>query len=272
MARVENTNTRRVRPAAVAGRFYPSDPNELRDEIRTYLASANAGGPAVAKALIAPHAGYIYSGPIAASAYAHLNAGRDRIKRVILLGPAHTAAFKGLAVSSAEAFATPLGLVPVDAEAIRLICSLPQVSVLDEAHAREHALEVHLPFLQLVLGDFKIVPLVVGDASDEEVSEVLEKLWGGPETLIVVSSDLSHYHDYDTARRLDQSTAQAIEHLQLEQVGEEQACGRIPVRGLLCAARHHHLRVRTVDLRNSGDTAGPRREVVGYGAWVFEET
>jgi len=178
--------------------------------------------------------------------------------------------FEGLATTSAEAWTTPLGTVPVDTAAVRELRSLPRVCVLDEAHAYEHSPEVHLPFLQIVLADFKIVPLVVGDASDEEVSRVPDKLWGGPKTLIVISSDLSHYCDYEIANRIDRATAAAVEKLHPEDIGEEQACGRVPMRGLLRAARSHGLRVRTVDLRNSGDTAGPRSQVVGYGAWTFE--
>jgi AmmeMemoRadiSam system protein B len=225
---------------------------------------------AAPKAIIAPHAGYVYSGPIAASAYARLRAARDTVNRVVLIGPAHYVPFAGLAATSAEACATPLGTVPVDSEAVQQISQLPQVNVFDEAHAPEHALEVQLPFLQIVLGDFKIVPLLVGDASDADVTEVIEKLWGGDETRFVISSDLSHYHDYASARELDAATANAIECLRPEDIGREQACGYVPIRGLLLAAKTHGLRVETVDLRNSGDTAGPRSEVVGYGAWAFE--
>ena len=260
-----------VRPPAAAGRFYPANPQELGDLIRTLLAQASpATGPAP-KAIIAPHAGYLYSGPIAASAYAHLIPARDLVTRVVLLGPSHYIALEGLAATSAEAFATPLGLVPVDAAALRQIGSLPQVRVLDEAHAQEHSLEVQLPFLQTVLNRFSLVPLAVGGVTPEEISEVLDALWGGPETRFVISSDLSHYFDSQTARRVDRATAKAIEALNPDAIGEDQACGRVPIRGLLHAARRHGLRVRTVDLRNSGDTAGPRDRVVGYGAFVFEE-
>jgi AmmeMemoRadiSam system protein B len=260
-----------IRPAAVAGRFYPGDPAELRRFITDLLTQVPpATGPAP-KALIAPHAGYVYSGPIAASAYAQFLPARDQIKRIALFGPSHYVALDGLATSSADAFATPLGIVPVDLEAVRAIRSLPQVSEFDEAHAREHSLEVQLPFLQCVLGDFKLVPLTVGEATPEEISAVLDALWGGPETRFVISSDLSHYQDFQTARRLDQATAKAIEALKPAAIGEERACGRMPIRGLLQAARRHGLHARTVDLRSSGDTAGPRDRVVGYGAFVFEE-
>jgi len=260
----------RVRQPAVAGLFYPADPRELRETVRRALAAAEPEGPAP-KALIAPHAGYVYSGEVAASAYARLAPVRDRIRRVVLVGPSHRVGFHGLAASSAEAFATPLGLVSLDREAIDSLLALPQVKILDRAHAAEHSLEVHLPFLQVILESFRLVPLAAGDASAEEVAEVLDAVWGGPETLIVVSSDLSHYLDYHAARRIDEATCRAIERLRWEEIGEDQACGRVGVNGLLEAARRRGLRTRTVDLRNSGDTAGSRDEVVGYGAWVFEE-
>jgi AmmeMemoRadiSam system protein B len=258
-----------VRNPAVAGLFYPADPRELQAMVAEYLGAVHAAG-SVPKAIIAPHAGYIYSGPIAASAYARLRPAHGRITRVVLLGPAHRVGFHGLALSSAECFQTPLGRITVDQEAVKKISSLPQVQVMDVAHRQEHSLEVHLPFLQEVLGEFSLVPLVVGDAGPGEVAEVLEVLWGGPETLIVISSDLSHYHDYKTAQRLDQATSRAIERLQPENIGYDDACGRNPVNGLLQVARSRGLKVRTVDLRNSGDTAGTPDRVVGYGAYVFE--
>jgi len=289
MAKPETVERGKVRPAAVAGRFYPSDPVELRNLINDLLAQVAPatgrdlealvatggadGTPALLlgpKALIAPHAGYPYSGPVAASAYAQFLPARDQIRRVVVLGPSHHVAVQGLATSSAEAFATPLGLVPVDVEVVRQARALPQVRELDEAHEYEHSIEVQLPFLQTVLHDFALVPLAVGDATPEEVGEVLDTLWDGPETRFVISSDLSHYSDYRTARRLDAATAKAIEALKPGGVGEGRACGRIPIRGLLQAARRHGLRARTVDLRSSGDTAGPRDKVVGYGAFVFE--
>ena len=271
MAKSDTIQTGKVRLPAVAGRFYPADPAELRNLVHVLLTQvppATGPGP---KALIAPHAGYLYSGPIAASAYAQLIPARDLIQRIVLLGPSHHVALDGLATTSAEAFATPLGVVPLDLEAIRQVRSLPQVQQLDEAHVHEHSLEVQLPFLQTVLGGFTLVPLAVGDATPEEIAEVLEALWGGPETRFVISSDLSHYHDLQTAQRLDRATAKAIEALKPAGIGDERACGRIPIRGLLQVARQHGLRARTIDLRTSGDTAGPRDQVVGYGAFAFEE-
>jgi AmmeMemoRadiSam system protein B len=260
-----------VRPPAVAGRFYPSDAVELRELIHSFLDSAPAPSGPAPKAIIVPHAGYIYSGPIAATAYARLRPGREVIKRVVLLGPAHFVAFRGLATTSANGFGTPLGVVPVNAEAVRKLAEFPQVTVLDAAHAPEHSLEVQLPFLQAVLGDFSVVPLVVGEAEVDEVRPVLDAVWGGPETCFVISSDLSHYHDAETARQLDRLTAIAIEAMKPESIVEDGACGRIPVCGLLRAAAAHRLSAKTLDLRNSGDTGGPRDRVVGYGAFAFEE-
>lgn len=259
-----------VRAPAVAGTFYPADPKQLRTMVDGFLAAVRSTDGVRPKALIAPHAGYIYSGPVAASAYARLKPWRDQITRVVLLGPSHRVGFEGLALSSADYYNTPLGRVPLDRDAGRLLVGLPQVRVHDAAHAQEHSLEVHLPFLQELLNDFTLVPLVVGDATAVEVGEVLERLWDGPETLIVISSDLSHYHDYATARRLDRATSRAIETLRYEDIGYEDACGRNPVSGLLYVARRRGLHARTLDLRNSGDTAGPRDRVVGYGAYVIE--
>ncbi len=257
-----------VRNPAVAGMFYPANPQELQSVVNDFLTSAQTTEPAP-KAIVAPHAGYIYSGPIAASAYARVANAHDTITRVILLGPSHRVPLYGLAICHATEFVTPLGRLPVDQDAIQKILTLPQVKMMDEAHTHEHSLEVHLPFLQSVIDTFSLVPIVVGDATAQEVSEVIEALWGGPETLIVISSDLSHYHDYDTARRMDRETSNAIEKLDLTAIEYDHACGRIPVSGLLEAARHHGLHAKTIDLRNSGDTAGPRDQVVGYGAYIF---
>jgi hypothetical protein len=260
-----------TRAAAVAGAFYPADPRELTAAVRRYLSQAEPLPAATRppKALIVPHAGYIYSGSIAASAFVCLEPARDRIRRVILLGPAHRVPVRGLAASGADAFATPLGQVAVDTGAVAGVARLPQVIVDDEAHRLEHCLEVELPFLQYLLTDFAIVPFVVGDARTGDVAEVINLLWDGPETLVVVSSDLSHYHDHATATRMDRAAARAIEALQPEALASEQACGRNAVRGLLAAAKARGLSACTLDLRNSGDTAGPHGEVVGYGAFAL---
>jgi AmmeMemoRadiSam system protein B len=260
-----------VRLPAVAGQFYPENPEELRTVVDGFLAAAKTVSDTIPKVIIAPHAGYPYSGPIAGSAYACLARGRGALKRVVLLGPSHFVGFDGLAVSSASVFQSPLGLIPVDEEALARVRALSRVTTLDAAHQREHSLEVHLPFLQIALGEFKLVPLVVGDATANEVGAVLNKLWGGRETCIVVSSDLSHYHDYQTAQQIDRETARAIESLNWEKLDADQACGCQPIRGLLRVAKERGLRCRTVDLRNSGDTLGGRGRVVGYGAFVFTE-
>lgn len=257
------------RQPAVAGLFYPADPDELHQTVQEMLQKAHKLPGHKVKALIAPHAGYIYSGPIAASAYVQLYPRKDEIKQVVLLGPSHRVPFNGLACSSADYFHTPLGDVPLNKKSINQICSLPQVQMLDQAHRDEHSLEVHLPFLQEVLGKFELIPIVVGDASADEVAEVLEMVWDGDSTLIVISSDLSHYHDYETAQQMDSETSYAIESLRPEDIQYDSACGRNPLNGLLRLARKRGLHAHTIDLRNSGDTAGPRDQVVGYGAYLF---
>lgn len=259
-----------VRKPAVAGVFYPDDPRALAEQVEALLGAAPRSRAPAPKAIIAPHAGYVYSGAVAASAYARLAPARERIRRVLLLGPAHRVAFRGVACPSAERFATPLGHVPVDRAALAAIAELPGVTTRDDAHADEHSLEVHLPFLQTLLRDFTLVPLVVGDTMAAQVAAVIERLQGGAETAIVVSSDLSHYHAYEVAQRLDRATSRAIESLRYEDIGYDDACGRAPIGGLLYFARARGLGARTLDLRNSGDTAGPRDRVVGYGAYALQ--
>jgi AmmeMemoRadiSam system protein B len=260
-----------IRQPAVAGAFYPADAVALRQTVARLLrpeTPADAAGPP--KALIVPHAGYIYSGRIAGQAYALLRAGAGRIRRVVLLGPAHRVPVRGLALPEAERFVTPLGQIAVDQDARRQLAGLRQVTVSEATHAGEHALEVQLPFLQIMLGDFTLVPLVVGNASAAEVAEVLETLWGGPETLIVISSDLSHYLPYATARQVDQATVERILRGELLE-SYAQACGALPINGLLLAARRHKLVPKLVALCNSGDSAGDRERVVGYAAIEFLE-
>ena len=261
-----------VRPPAVAGLFYPADPSTLRREVESHLTAARPATPGAArvKAVIAPHAGYVYSGPTAGFAFAQLAADAARIRRVVLLGPAHRVALRGLGLPGCDEFATPLGDVPVAADAARRIASLPQVTEHPAAHSPEHSLEVELPFLQLVLDDFELVPLVVGDTTGEQVAEVLEAVWGGPETRIVISSDLSHYLPYRTARQVDDETARAIVALEAP-LAHGRACGGLAIDGLLIAAGRRDLTSRALDLRNSGDTAGDRHRVVGYGAFDFLE-
>jgi MEMO1 family protein len=266
-----------VRPPAVAGMFYPGGAGELAGEVATLLAAAASSEPSerseaatasTPKAIIVPHAGYVYSGPVAASVYALLAPVAATIRRVVLLGPTHRVGIKGLAVPGASHFATPLGSVEIDREAAALIADLPQVVSADLPHAQEHSLEVQLPFLQTLLPDFRLLPLAVGQAGAEAVAEVLERVWGGPETLIVISSDLSHYLPYDAAREIDGDTAARIVAFD-PTIAHDEACGATPVNGLLLAARRHGLRARLIDLRNSGDTAGDRNRVVGYGGFAF---
>lgn len=256
-----------IREAAVADLFYPANPAELNQQLDEFIDQAG-GDREPALALVVPHAGYIYSGPIAASAYVHLQALRGKIRRVVLLGPSHRVAFHGLATSSADFFATPLGNIPLDRPALDGLLELPQVRQFDQAHADEHSLEVQLPFLQKMLGNFALIPLVVGETEPAEVAEVIDRLWSDEQTLVVISSDLSHYHDYPTAQKMDRKTCEAIETLHPEAIDYDSACGRNPLRGLLDVVRQRGLQVRTLDLRNSGDTAGPADRVVGYGAWM----
>ena len=252
----------RIREPAVAGMFYPAGPEELRMQIEAFLAAANPKKGSSPKAIIVPHAGTIYSGPIAATAYATLRP--EGISRVVLLGPSHHVFLHGLAASSADAWRTPLGNVPLEQTDV--------VPVNDSAHEREHSLEVQLPFLQTVLGEFKLVPLVVGDATQEEVAETLDALWGGPETLVVISSDLSHYMSYSTGRALDTAASKAIVELDSRGLDFDNACGLVPIAGLLYLAKQKGMHAELIDLRSSGDTAGPKDQVVGYGAFAFYPT
>lgn len=261
-----------VRPAAVAGQFYPGNPAELGGSINRFLAQADAAQPkpsAPPKALIVPHAGYVYSGACAARAYAALAPIADKIHRVVLLGPCHRVAIKGLATTSADAWETPLGEVEIDQRALSSLKGLPQVQVNDNAHQWEHSLEVHLPFLQRLIPQFRFIPFAVGDATNMEVAEILETLWGGEETLIVISTDLSHYLSYEDAKAIDSRTAEAIEKMDWQAIDREQACGRIPISGLLTCAKKHGMTIERVGFCNSGDTAGPRDRVVGYGSWIL---
>ncbi len=283
-------NVQQIRQPAVAGSFYPDQQQILANNVNDLLKASrlkmswemtkqltremtqpNQGDVRLApKAIIVPHAGYIYSGSVAATAYARLTAAHDTIKRVVLLGPVHRVPVRGLALPGVLSFATPLGDIQIDQSAVAAIEKLPQVVTSPAAHAQEHSLEVQLPFLQSILDDFKLLPLAVGDASPAEVAEVLDVLWGGPETLIVISSDLSHFHPYKTAQEIDTETVQNILQLQAT-LNHEQACGGTPVNGLLLAAKKHQLQPHLLDRRNSGDTAGDKNRVVGYASIAFIE-
>ncbi|TWT79606.1 hypothetical protein CA13_10100 [Planctomycetes bacterium CA13] len=264
-----------IRQSAVAGVFYPENPVSLRECVSQHISAGQQTHAPISsrpKALIVPHAGYEYSGPIAGTAYAQLLPIADSIERVVLLGPSHHVGFSGLATSGANYFETPLGDVPIDTERVEDLQSLPEVTLLDEAHASEHSLEVQLPFLQVALpNSFKLIPLVVGMATTKQIAEVIDFTWGGPETLFVVSSDLSHYKDYATAQKIDLQTTKMIESLQFDELSGERACGFAGIQGLLNIAKHLGLRVTTLDLRNSGDTSIRHDHVVGYGAYVVHD-
>ena len=264
-----------IRPPAVAGMFYPGDPDNLRDDLAACLAvaavtPAPTPGHGLLKAVIVPHAGYVYSGGTAGKAYALLAPLAGRITRVVLLGPCHRVSVRGLAAPTVKAFATPLGSIPLDRAALDALADLPQLVASDAAHAQEHSLEVQLPFLQTVLGSFELVPLAVGQTGAAEVAQVLDRLWGGPETLIVISSDLSHFHGYAEAQKIDHATADHI--LALEQLTSfEQACGALPINGLIAVAKKRGLRIERVAQCNSGDTAGDKSRVVGYASFALYE-
>ena len=257
-----------IKHPVVAGLFYPGSPQELQHTVDAYMREARPPTEQRPQALIAPHAGYRYSGPVAASAYAALRPWADEIRRVVVLAPSHRVPFRGIALSSADTFETPLGDIPVDMPAVKSLTALPGVLVLDAAFAEEHALEVQLPFLQRTLGEFTLVPLIVGDAESANIERVIETLLDA-DTLIVVSSDLSHYHPYSDCQQRDRATSALIEELDADDIGPYDACGAYPIRGLLKAARVHGWRVATLDLRNSGDTSGDKSRVVGYGAYAF---
>ncbi|MDQ4097446.1 MAG: AmmeMemoRadiSam system protein B [Actinomycetota bacterium] len=261
-----------IRHAAVAGSFYPSDPEKLRavveDALRAAAGSADSAAPAP-KAIVAPHAGYVYSGPVAASAYARLAPLRGRIKRAVVLGPAHRTPLTAVGASSADAFETPLGLLPVDTALRDELLGAGLVVVADEDHAQEHSVEVQLPFLQVTLGDVRVLPLVVGDVPASAVAAVIQAAWDRPATVVLVSTDLSHHHDHRTAQQLDRRTAQAVVGKQPEAIHPDDACGVFPLRGLLLAARNRPLDVGLLDLRTSADTGGRDDRVVGYGAFVL---
>jgi AmmeMemoRadiSam system protein B/AmmeMemoRadiSam system protein A len=261
-----------VRPAAVAGSFYPGNARALADEVDELLGGAQELAPRVGfpKVLIVPHAAYIYSGAVAAGAYDAVRPARGIVRRVVLLGPVHRVAVRGLAVTSDEAFVTPLGSIPIDRDALAALRDLPQVVTSDAAHALEHSLEVQLPFLQKTLGSFGLVPFAVGMASVAEVAQVIERLWGGPETLIVISTDLSHYHAYDEARRIDGNTISRITSFATD-LDHDEACGATPLNGLLQIAKTKKLSLRLLAACNSGDTAGGRDRVVGYSSFGLYE-
>ena len=261
-----------VRPAAVAGMFYPRDPLSLAAEVDDLLGGVGDLAPRIGfpKALVVPHAGYVYSGSVAARAYDELAPARGVVKRVVLLGPVHRVPVRGLAAPSATAFATPLGEIQLDRAALRSVQDLPQVVESEAAHALEHSLEVQVPFLQRVLGEFALVPFAVGMASVGEVAQVIERLWGGPETVVIVSTDLSHYHSYDDARRIDSGTLARVAAYATD-IDHDEACGATPLNGLLSFAKTRSMRMKRLAACNSGDTAGDKERVVGYSSVALYE-
>ena len=256
-----------IRPAAVAGLFYTAEPGALRNQVDSYLDNSGAftWQP---KAIITPHAGFIYSGPTAGVAWACAAQRKDRIKRVLLLGPNHRVPLRGTATSPAGYWQTPLGAIALDVNGAKELQSLPFIQPVEIAHAREHCLEVQVPFIQVLFPEAQLLPLLVGETTPQQVADVLRRYWNDASTLIVVSSDLSHYHDYQTARQLDRDTSRHIEHCEIAHIGPEQACGCRAICGLLYLAAEKHALISTLDLCNSGDTAGDRLRVVGYGAYA----
>lgn len=259
----------KIKPAAVAGLFYPGEAGLLRREVQGYLGQIAPGQEGMPRALIVPHAGYVYSGPVAANAYRLIQQAAGYIRRVLLIGPSHRVAFSGIAAHSADYFRTPMGEVPLDRGRIQSLLRLPFVHLFDPAFAQEHCLEVQLPFLQGLLEDFKLIPLLIGQSDFSQVAELLESVVDDRACLILISSDLSHYHSYAEARRLDQETSENILALNAAGLEHEHACGRIGIGGLLKVAKRHGWLPQLLDLRNSGDTAGSRDQVVGYGAYAF---
>ncbi|HEY8079483.1 MAG TPA: AmmeMemoRadiSam system protein B [Labilithrix sp.] len=253
----------------MAASFYPASAVELSCTVELLLAEASAADCPRPKALIAPHAGYAYSGAVAAAAYASLRGERGTIERVVVLGPAHYVDVKGIATSNASAFTTPMGELLLDRDAIDAIARLPGVAALDNAHAPEHSVEVQIPFVQAALGQVRLVPLLCGSGTcEKQLDRVLDVLWGGEETLFVVSSDLSHYLDYDSARARDAATTRSIESLDADAIGSDDACGPSCLRAILRAASKRRMHAKVLDVKSSGDTVGGRDEVVGYGAYA----
>ncbi len=259
-----------VRPPAVAGLFYPDDAGELREAVSEYLRQHSAPATPSPKALIVPHAGYIYSGGVAAAAYATVASLRRAVRRIVLIGPSHRVYLRGMALPTAASFATPLGRIEIDGELKSLLLQRGDVVEADAPHAQEHCLEVQLPFLQMLFDDFTLLPVVLGSIAPEHVAAALAQVWGDATTLVLVSSDLSHYHGYEEARQIDAATSAAILRRDATLAGE-QACGAVGINGLLYLAGQRQLEVCEIARCNSGDTAGDRSRVVGYGAFAIHE-
>jgi AmmeMemoRadiSam system protein B len=258
-----------VRPPAAAGLYYPRDPEGLRHALQTLLGRVAATAQRLPKALVVPHAGYAYSGEVAASAYRTLSQEEAaRIRHVVLLGPSHRVKMHGLALPSCDGFATPCGTVPINAPARQRLRELGLAGIADAPHALEHSLEVQLPFLQMLLGDFDLLPIAVGIAPPAQVGRALEAVWGGPETLVIVTSDLSHHHTRLEAQSIDRATARRITE-RCSDLSDTEACGADALNGLAEVARQRGLQVELLDRRTSGDAAGEGQRVVGYGSFAL---
>jgi len=258
----------RVRQPAVAGQFYPADPDELARAVDGYLEPVPIAPIAGLRALVAPHAGYRFSGPTAAFAYQQLRGRKPGT--VYVLAPSHHAAFAGVSIPDVDAYRTPLGLCRLSAKAVELRKLSPFTSV-PAAHASEHSLEVQLPFLQRVVGEFELVPLVFGKVDPRAVAEALvDRL--EPTSIVIASSDLSHYYPDATARKLDRATVAAIEQLDIDGIAHGEACGKLPILTVVHIARQLGWKAKVLDYRNSGDTAGSKDRVVGYAAIAFYES
>jgi len=275
---ITENQSQKIRHPAVASMFYPGKPADLLNSVRKYLSDADAEQSTVkfkndensVRALIVPHAGYIYSGKIAASAYQLLQRNKYHFKRVLLLGPAHRLCLQGAAFPNEEVFETPLGSIILDKTRMKkLAAEFSWISFNEKAHAEEHSLEVQLPFLQETIADFELLPLVVGEMDSLQIAEMIQQFSTDLETLIVISTDLSHFHNYQTAYEKDALTANAIELLEPQKISSEDACGVYPLRGALVAALQNKWKIHRMGLCNSGDTTGDYGRVVGYGAWAL---
>jgi len=258
----------KLRTAAVADQFYPADRGQLAAQVTDLLQNSNPY-PIQPKALIVPHAGYVYSGRTAGLAFSLLKSSKNVINKIVILGPCHRVYLKGAAIPRCEFFETPLGNVPLDIDCLAKLSQFPQVSISEEAHILEHSIEVQLPFLQSIFSDFKLIPIVIGDISGQQLTEVINYLWGNEQTLIVVSSDLSHFLDYQSAIALDNQTTKAIESFQPDKISREAACGGEGIKALLNLAQKNHLHVKTLNQCNSADSIGDKNRVVGYGSYAF---
>jgi len=257
-----------IRPAAVADIFYTANGTELAAQVSDFM-DADEVTNIVPKALIVPHAGYIYSGGTAGKGFALVKKLTAAVNKIVLIGPCHRVWIQGLAIPDCQYFETPLGKIEVDSKTLNELVKFPQVTISDQAHAQEHSLEVQLPFLQSIFDQFKLIPLVAGEVSEDAFIEVLEYLWGGEETLIVISSDLSHFLDYDAAVAIDNKTSQAIESFEAGSINSDMACGSAGIKALLSLAKNKNLHVKTIHQCNSGDTAGDKDRVVGYGTYAI---